>query len=149
MCILGKVTGCEAGELSNMLGSEFVNRLNLQQLHGAADLLRKDLNGLSYASFAAGHEAVEVCATDEGELGAHRESCDDIGTVHDARVHSDVEVLAHLADNLGNEVEGHGSAIELSTAVVGQDDAVNTKVCELLGVFNVLNTLDHELAWPD
>ena len=77
---------------------------------------------------AAGHQPVEVGAADERELRAEGDRGDDVGAVHDAGVDHHLDVLADLAHDLGQQVERDRRAVELTAAVVGQQDAVDAHV---------------------
>src|SRR5699024_4659664 len=113
---------------------EFVDGGDLEEFHGAYDLFGEDLDGSVHAWAAAGHEAVEVGAADEGEVGAQGDGGDDVGAVHDAGVEDDLDVVADFAGDLGQQVEGDGGAVELAAAVVGQHDGIDAQVGEFLGV---------------
>ena len=131
-----------------MLGGELVQGGNLQQAHGAAHLAGQDFDGAIHASLATGHQAVKVSAADQGELRTLGNRSDDVRAIHDAGIHSHVQILADFAGNLGQQLERHRSAIQLATTVVGQDDSVHAQVGQLLGIRQVLHTLDDQLARP-
>ena len=57
-------------------------------------------------------------------------------------------VCTDLAHDLGQEVEGDGRAVELAAAVIGERDAIDAQVGELLRVGDGLHALDDELARP-
>src|SRR5699024_7700053 len=57
-------------QLRDVLRLELVERVHAQQLHRAHHLLGQDLDGAVHARAAAGHEPVEVGATDQGEARA-------------------------------------------------------------------------------
>ena len=67
-----------------------------EQSHGALDLALEDLDGPVDAGAAAGHQAVEVGAADQGEPGAVRDRGDDILAGHDPGVQVHLEIGAHL-----------------------------------------------------
>src|SRR5450759_2648263 len=76
----------QTGELSDVAGFELVEGGDAEQLHGATDLARQDLNRAVDTLAPAGHEPVEVRASDESEARAHCYRCDDVSPVHDAGV---------------------------------------------------------------
>jgi len=140
--------GCQSLQLRDVLGLEFFDARDFEQLHGAHDLVGENLDGAVDALASTGHEAVEVGTANERELGPERHRRYDIRTVHDAGVDHHLDVVADLASDLGQQVEGDGGAVELAATVVREQDAVNTKVGKALRVFKVLHSLDHDLAWP-
>src|SRR5674476_1576122 len=73
----------QTGELSDVAGFELVEGGNAEQLHGATDLVRQDLDRAVDTLAPARHEPVEVRASDESEARAHGNGCDDVGAVPD------------------------------------------------------------------
>ena len=57
---------------------------------------------------------------------------DDVGAVHDAGVDHHLGVVADLAHDVRQQVERDRRAVELATAVVGEQDAVDAEVGEAL-----------------
>lgn len=102
-----------------------------QQFHRADDLVGEDVDGAVDAFTSSGHQAVEVGAADQGELGAQGDGGDDVGAVHDPGVDNHFHVLAHFAGYFGQEVEGDRCAVELAAAVVGQHDPVDARSASL------------------
>src|SRR5699024_11078380 len=109
----GVADGHQRGQLGDMARFELVECGNSEQRHGAGDLGAQDLDGAVHALAAAGHEAVEVGASDEGEVGAEGDGCDDVRAVHDAGVDHDGRLGTDLAAHLWKEVERHRRAVEL------------------------------------
>src|SRR5262249_62107107 len=140
--------GGEAAELGDVAGVEFGDAGHLEQFHRADDLVAEDVDGAVDAGPAAGHEAVEVGAADEGEARAEGDRRDDVGAVHDAGVDRDLRAAADGLDDPGQQAEGDGGAVELAAAVVGQYDPVDAEGGEGPGVLDVLHALDDDLAWP-
>src|ERR1700761_2952023 len=128
----------EASQLGDMSGVQLGHAGHLEQLHGADDLVAEDRDRAVDAGPAASHEAVEVRAADEGELGAHGDRCHHVGPVNDAGVYGDLVAPADGLDDLRQEVEGDGGAVKLAAAVVGQHDPVNAEVGEGPGLLDVL-----------
>ena len=85
------MAGGEADELSDVVGVELVEGGDAEESHGALDLAAEDLDGAVHALAAAGHQAVEVGAADEGEVGAVGDRGDDVLAGADAGVQVRVE----------------------------------------------------------
>src|SRR3954447_24940105 len=79
-------TWLEPSELGDVAGLELVEPAHAEQPHRALDLPAQDLNGAVDAFASAGHQAVEVGATDQGEPGSVRDRRDDVLAGHDAGV---------------------------------------------------------------
>src|SRR5690606_32741849 len=119
-----------------------------QQLHGAHEFTREDLDRAIDTGAPTRHEAVEVGPPDHREPRAECDGGHDVGPVHDAGVDADLDVPAHLAHHIRKQMERDGRAIELAPAVIGEHDAVDPAVGERLRVVDVLHALDHDLAGP-
>src|SRR6476469_7055827 len=65
----GPLAWGEALELGDVGGGELVEGVGAEELHGADDLVGEDRDGAVDPGAAAGHEAVEVGAADQGALG--------------------------------------------------------------------------------
>ena len=101
-----------------MCGVECVKRAGAEEAHGASDLLGQDLNCAVDSGSPAGHETVEVGASDQGEACSEGDGRHDVGTVHDAGVQMDLSVPADLAYDTREQPERHGSPVELPTTMV-------------------------------
>src|SRR5665811_1371342 len=140
--------GDEAFELGHVFGVELVHGADAQQFHRPNDLALQDGDRTVDAIAATGHESIQVGTADERELGAHRDSRDDVGARHDAGVQMHLGVVADLAHDLGEQMERYGGAVELAASVVGQQDRVHTHRGKFLGIVDVLDALDDDLALP-
>jgi hypothetical protein len=130
------------------LGRQLFQARHAEQSHGAFHLIGQDLDGAVDTGLAAGHQPVQVGATDQREPCAHRDRRDHVGTGHDPGVEHDLDVAAHLGDHLGQQVERDRRPIELSATVIRQQDAVDPEVGDRSRVGDRLDALDHELARP-
>src|SRR5258708_13065043 len=83
--------GAEQAQLGDVAGVELGDAGDLEQLHGADDLVAQDLDGPVDAGPAARHQAVQVGAADQGELGAERARGHAVAPVHHAGVHRALE----------------------------------------------------------
>ena len=131
-----------------MLGLKFGNVVHLKQLHGAAHLVGKNLDGPVHAAAATGHKPVQVGATDQSELRAQRHRGDNIGTVHNAGIDHHLGIHPYFTHYLREQVEGYGRTVQLTTAVVREQNAVYAQIGEFLRIFEVLHALNHDLAGP-
>src|SRR6185312_6213991 len=131
-----------------MAGFELFERGDAEQTHRARELGAEDLDGAVDTLASAGHEAVEVGATDEREPSAEGNRGHDVRPRHDAGVEQDLGVLADLAHDLWQQMEWDRRTVELPATVIGEQDAVDTHRRKRAGVIQVLHALDDELAWP-
>src|SRR5262245_43895986 len=86
--------GYDPFQLRDVARLQLSDGTDAEQAHGALDLVGQDVDGPVDAATAAGHQAVQVGPSDQGEAGAEGERGDDVGAVHDAGVQVHLEVAA-------------------------------------------------------
>ena len=96
----------------------------------------------------ARHQSVQVGPPDQGGRGPQRDGRDDVAAIGDTGVHEHLGPSTQRLHGGLHQLQRYGSAVELSTAVVGQQDAVRARVHHAEGVVDALHSLDHELAGP-
>src|SRR3569833_1002573 len=116
------------------------------QRHGGVGLLADDFEGTNDTDITAGTEAEGHDAPDEGALGAEREGLEQILAGADAAIHQHFGLVADGIDDLGQDANGGGRAIELAAAVVGHDNGIGAVVDGELGVILVEDALDDHRA---
>src|SRR3954447_12363209 len=120
-----------------------------EERHRPAYLLGEDLRGAGHTALTAGHQAVQVRPADKAGVRAESDRGDDVGTGHDAGVEIDLGVAAHRLADVGKDTQRRGSAVQLATAVVREDDRVCAGVDYAAGVLDGLDTFDDQRSVPD
>ena len=135
--------GRASGELSvggagsrgepHALGCQVSDAGRTEQAHGPCDLARKDFGRPVHAPLTAGHEPVEVGASDQDEISAERHADDNVRTVGHARVDPDLGPVPDLGHHFREEPQRHWRTVELPSAVVGQQNHVGARVSDQPG----------------
>jgi hypothetical protein len=95
-----------------------------------------------------GHQPVQVGPADQAQVGAHRHGGHDVRAGQDAGVQPHLGVVPDLVDDLRQQLDRRRRAVELPTAVIGQQHRVGPVCDDVTGVVDVLDALHHELAGP-
>src|SRR5665213_76938 len=88
---------------SDVARLELGDRRYAKELHGPAHLTSEDLGRPVDSSFAAGHQAVEVGASNQGRAGAEGSRRDDIPARHHSRVDPDFSPVADCIKDVGQD----------------------------------------------
>ena len=103
---------------------------------------------LADALGAAGGERPDVGTPDEHGLGAQSDGLDHVAAAAHAAIEEDVEIAVHGIDDLGEDADGGGGAVERVAAVVRDGDAVDALFDGAASVFDGGDALHHEGPVP-
>src|SRR6185437_15143941 len=106
------------------------------------DLLAQQGQNVANAFLAGGRKAPDRRAPDENGLGAEGESLDRVGTAPDAAVEEHLDASVRRLRHLRQRVECCRRAVELSSAVVRDDDSGGAVLDRELGVLACEDTLE-------
>src|SRR5665213_3155996 len=134
---------------SHVARSEFRDRRHTEELHGPSHLTSEDLSCPIDPPFAAGHEPVEVRASDQGRAGAEGSRRDDVAASHHSRVDPHFGPVADCIKDVGQDPYRNGGTIELAASVVGHHDGVGPCVDNASRIIDGLNPLDDERTVPE
>ena len=150
--------GRASGELSvgaagsrgkpHVLGCQVSDAGRTEQAHRPRDLTRKDVRRPVNAPLTAGHEPVQVGASDQDEISAERHAGDDVRTIRHARVDPDLGSVPDLGHDFRKQPQRHWRTVELTSAMVGQQNHVGARVSDQPGIGDGLDSLDDQRAGP-
>ena len=92
--------------------------------------------------------AVERAASAEHGLGPERNGLQHIAATTDAAVDEHIRARANGRHDLGQHFDWRHGTIEIASAVVGNDDSVETFLHGALGILRQMHALDHDGALP-
>jgi hypothetical protein len=98
--------------------------------------------------FAPGRKAVKRCASNHYRMGAEGNGFDDIGATSETAVDDHGESLTHGVYDFRQHIYRRYTAIELSAAVIGDDDAVTTQIGCVSRISRIQYAFDDEFARP-
>lgn len=118
---------------------------------GATGELHRDLEVISHhseqlldASLAVGGQSPEGGAANEDCFGTQSEGLEYIAALHDAAIHHDHQIVAHSSDYLGQDFNCCRRCVQLSSAMVGDNDAVAAVIASQFRVFGCEDTLQND-----
>jgi hypothetical protein len=131
-----------------MVGVQLGQTLHSKELHRSFNVSSEDVSRSLHAVLPTCHESIQVCPTNKRCTGPKGDRCNDVAAVHDPAVHIYLSIGADRIDHGLYEKQRGGGAIELSTAVVRQDDRICTQICDTPGIFDRLDALHHDRPIP-
>ena len=113
---------------------ELSDRRAAEQLERPNQIGAQDLDGAGNARAAAGAQPVGVRAADEHGARAHAQRLRDVGAAADPAVEQHFTLAVHRRDDFGQRAQRRVDAIELASAVIGDDDALGALVHGAAGI---------------
>src|SRR5579883_3584145 len=134
--------------LSQCLPADFLDAVDAGKRHGDVELVLEDFDRAGHSDLAAGPEAIQIRAADHAGTGAERERPRDVLTGANAAVEHDLDVGADRIDDPRQHRDRGDRTIELTPAVVGDDERGSSGLGGAAGVLDVEQSLDDQLAGP-
>lgn len=138
----------------NHLGPEFVQRPHTQEAHVHLELVAEDLDCLLHAFLPVRAERIQEWPPDADRARAKRERLEHVARAAHAAVDEDVEVrqgpeaaCAERGGHLDEDFEARARGVELPSAVVGEDDAVDAGLVGEESVFRCGDALEDDGHW--
>src|ERR1039458_4591085 len=107
---------------------------DLVQLDLYAQILPKQGQDALHARLAGSGEPVGPRTADHGRSGPERNGLDDVGTAPEPAVHQPLHLCSDGVDDLDEGPERARQGVELSTAVVRDDDRVGAAIDRTPGI---------------
>src|SRR5678815_6149803 len=131
-----------------VVAAELTDRGAAHELHAALELGAHQAERTLDARLAGHREREQVEPSEAYGLGTQGEGLEDVRGALDAAVYRHVQALADRVDHLCKLVERCARAVELTAAVIGQDDAGATYVGGALRIRDRHYPLEAELSVP-
>src|SRR3954462_2603526 len=118
------------------------------QGHGDVQLLPNDLEALRYPSLPSSPETIQEGTPDEDALGAERQGLDDILPGSDPPIHEDLNAVPDSGRDSRERHDGRDSAVQLTPAVVRDNQCLGAACHRHLGILWIQNALEDQLPAP-
>ncbi len=116
--------------------------------HGHVEFLVQDLQRLGHPGFAHGTEAIHHGAADHRAARAQCPGLEHVLAAADAAVHPYLGLATDRRDDGRQGLDARWRPIELASAMVADDDGVGADLDRELGVFDIHDALEDQLAAP-
>src|SRR5690606_22101225 len=110
--------------------SELCDVRAAEQHHRTLQLARQDLDRARHTRLAASCKSVQEGPPDQAAPCAQRQRLDDVRAAADATVDENFRLAIHRLNNRRQSVDAGNALVELSPAMVGNDDAAGTQLCD-------------------
>src|SRR4051794_35634678 len=97
-----------------------------RERHGNVELLAQDLERFLDARLTVGAEPIDVAAADKTAFRPEAEELQHVEAASDPSIDVDFRPVAHCFDDGGQGCDGGGGAVELPTAVIGDENRVGS-----------------------
>src|SRR3954465_5207099 len=136
------------GSLNEDAGAHQSHIAQAAQGHGDVKLLPDDIEALRDPSLPSSPETVQEGTPDEDALGAERQGLDDILSGSDPPIHEDLDAVADSGRDRRERHDGRNSAIQLTPAVVRDNQRLGAACHRPLGILWIQNALEDQLPAP-
>ena len=120
-----------------------------EEAEGAVHAFAEDLEGAGGAGFAGSAETISISAADEHGAGTEAKGFDDVGAAADATVEQDFGLASYGGDDFRKHAERRGNSVELTAAVIRNDDAGGSLVDGAASIVGGENALRDDRAGPE
>jgi hypothetical protein len=120
-----------------------------EEAEGAFDVGAEDFEGADYAGVAGGGQAVGVGTAYEDSAGAEADGLYDVTATADAAIHQDFGAAVDGGDDFGKRADRGIDGIELTAAVVGDDDGGDAFIHGAARVVSCEQAFHDDWARPD
>src|SRR3954452_8375230 len=136
------------GSLNEDAGAHQSHVAQAAQGHGDVKLLPNDIEALRDPSLSSSPEAVQEGTPDEDALGAERQGLDDILPGSNTPIHEDLNAVADSRCDSRERHDGRDSAVQLTPAVVRDNQRLGAACHRHLGILWIQNALEDQLPAP-
>ena len=119
-----------------------------QLFHDLLQLALEHGDGVIAATCTECADAAHEGSAHEGEFGTAGEGACDVRAAAQTAVEHDGGAAAKLLGEGGERFDGGLTSVELPSAVVGDDDAIDTEVDSFFSIVGIDDTFDDEFAFP-
>ena len=131
-----------------MLAPEIVNPRAAEQGEGPLGFGAEERENALDSRRTERRQGVQIGPAGHAGARAHRERLDDMRAAADSAVKDDLDPVAHGIDDVGDEVDRRGRAVELPPTVIGDDHRGRPDTGRGAGVGAALQPLDRERLAP-
>src|SRR6266436_2668826 len=120
-----------------------------QQTEGAFHVSPQDFKRAADASLASGGQAIGISAPTQNGAGSEAEGFDNVGAAANPAVHQDFGLTVHSGYDFGQGSQRSANAVELPSAMVGDDHRGGTFIDCASSVIPGENAFDGDRARPE
>jgi hypothetical protein len=120
-----------------------------EEAESAFDVGAEDFEGADDAGVSGGGQAVGVGAADQDGAGAEADGFYDVGAAADSAIHQNFGAAVDGGDDFGKRADRGIDGIELTAAVIGDDDGGDAFIHGAAGVVSCEQAFHDDWAGPD
>jgi hypothetical protein len=99
-------------------------------------------------SFTSRRESIERCSAEHDRVRPERNGLEHIRSTPEATVDDNVHVNSHGRDNLRQDLHRRNARIDVSSAVIADDNAVAAVIRSELGIICTQDAFDEQFSGP-